>query len=116
MELYSLIIAINNIYNTHIKLKTAKTIDINKFFELLNPFFILEHTFSNNMLGGFLINSGDEQGEDIFGLRYYVRLFLKIMVWILFFCFFGPMAPWVLLTWYTFKRCYKGYKIYFRQY
>ena len=116
MEIYFLINALYNIYNTHVKLKTAKSIDINKFFELINPFVILENTFSKNMLGGFLIRRGDEKGEDTFVLRYYVRLFLKIMVWISFWCFFGPLGPWVLLTWYTFKRCYKGYKIYFRQY
>ena len=109
MELYFLLNAIMNIFYISKKLKTSNNLSLEEYVSLLNPFYFNNNLFSNVQVGG-------EDEDDTFGLKYYVKLFLRILAWLLFFCFFGPMAPWVLLTWHTFKRLILGYKIYFRQY
>ena len=106
MDVFFLVNGMMNVYNTQNKLKTTNEIELEEFIGLLNPFVF----YKSSLLSGG--GDDDERG----GLKYYAKVFLKIFAWLLFFCFFGPLAPWVLISWYTFRRLYRGYKMYFRQY
>lgn len=115
MDLYNLTIGILNIYKNANNLSTIKEININTFLDKFNPF-NLNHINSNYL---FQVGGEDDGGDgevNKISLKYIIKLITKIFFWLLFFLFFGPMAPWVLLAYYTFKRLILGYKIYFRQY
>ena len=102
-----------NVYKNYYKLINTDNMDITKFISLFNPFSF--NKYNPILIGG--ANNDDDDEDDEWGtLKFYTKLFLKILVWVIFFCFFGPLGPWVIFTWYTFKRLFLGYKIYFRQY
>ena len=112
MDLYNLTNGILNIYNNANNLSTIKEINIDTFLDKFNPFSL------NNSNYLFQIGGEDDGGDgevNKVSLKYIIKLITKIFFWLLFFLFFGPMAPWVLLAYYTFKRLFIGYKIYFRQ-
>ena len=106
MDIFFLVNGMMNIHRTRDSLKNINDIELSEFIGLLNPF----------VFNGSKILSGGGDDDEGGGLKYYAKLILKILAWLLFFCFFGPLAPWVLISWYTFRRLYRGYKMYFRQY
>ena len=106
MDIYFLTHGIINSYRISNKIKNTNEINMSEYLTLLNPF--IRHDNYPIQIGG----EDDEPGS----FKYYTKLFLKIFAWLIFLCFFGPLFPWVLLTFYTFKRLITAYKIYFRQY
>lgn len=106
MDIYFLTHGIINSYRISNKIKNADEINMSDYLTLLNPF---------QRQGNYSVQIGGEDDEPG-SFKYYTKLFLKIFAWLIFLCFFGPLFPWVLLTFYTFKRLITGYKIYFRQY
>ena len=111
MDIYFLTNGAMNTYRAAERLQTSRDMQLDEYVELFNPF-IFRQQFGQQV-------GGDDEGgddEEAGGLKYYTKLFLKIFAWIIFWCFFGPLGPWILLTWYTFKRLIFGYKVYFRQY
>ena len=110
MDIYFLTNSIMNSYRITQKLKDTNEINLDEYIRLFNP---LSNSLNNQ--SSYSIQAGGDDDEPG-SFKYYVKLFLKIFAWLIFICFFGPLFPWVLLTFYTFKRLIMGYKIYFRQY
>ena len=78
MDIFFLVNGMMNIHRSRNSLKNINDIELGEFISLLNPF----------VFNGSKILSGGGDDDEGGGLKYYAKLFLKILAWLLFLCFF----------------------------
>lgn len=107
MDIFFLTNGISNTYQLYKDQNIENELNVNYLLGMFNNI--------NNTLNLQEGGSDSGAGESGIGLVFLAKLFIKIFAWLLVLCFFGPMFPWIIFTYYTFKRLFIGYKIYFRQ-